>query len=69
MQFTNKTNLDDKEFSSLTSTIPNTTSLLDLMVWGKKKSVHILDVVKLDEYTFDVIMVLGSNLFLVPDVT
>ncbi|KAF0243229.1 MAG: hypothetical protein FD167_3798, partial [bacterium] len=40
MQFINKTNLGDIEFSSLTSIIPKTTSLLDLMVWGKKKNVY-----------------------------
>lgn len=81
MKFINKTALDNFEFLSLTSTIPTTTSLMDLMVWGKKKNIQVLDLVKLDEYTFDVILgtipisrkilevVLEEKLFLVPDVT
>ncbi|MBI4850989.1 MAG: hypothetical protein HY819_04090 [Acidobacteria bacterium] len=68
MKFINKTSLSETDFLYLISTIPKTTSLMDLMVWGKRKNSQVLDVVKLDEYTFDVIMPL-EKLFLVPDVT
>jgi hypothetical protein len=69
MQFINKTSLSNVEFLLLIAKIPTTTSLLDLMVWSKKKNAAVLDVIKLDEYTFDVIISWDNNLFLIPDVT
>jgi hypothetical protein len=80
MQFINKTFLSETEFLLLTNNLPKTTSLMDLINWCKKKNAPILDLVKLDEYTFDVILGTISleikeskkildNLFLIPDVT
>lgn len=80
MQFINKTSLSEPEFLLLTNNIPKTTSLMDLISWCKKKNAPVLDLVKLDEYTFDVILGMLSleikqnkkildNLFLIPDVT
>jgi len=69
MQYINKTTLSDTDFLLFIATLPKTTSLQDLMVWSKNKSATVLDVVKLDEYTFDVIIPLTTDLFLVPDVT
>jgi len=69
MQFINKTSLLEKDFLNLQLEIPNTTSLLNLINSGKKKKAFVSEVIKLDEYTFDIIIPWQNNLVLVPDVT
>lgn len=65
MSIINKTNLDKEQFFKLTETIPNKTSLLELLSWGNKKNFLVIDVVKQDEYSLDVILSWSKNLFIV----
>jgi hypothetical protein len=64
MDIINKTSLTEENFLKLKLIIPNTTSLLDLMSWTSKKKISVVDVIKQDEYSLDVIFSV-NNLFII----